>query len=99
MHKALTLQYPSENDCIAGDAVEDAEETDISLSTVSIGGRPLCTVRFADDSDLLGGNEEELQQLTERLEEPAAGYGMAIGSDVANFSSTALSQDHLLTYG
>ena len=30
---------------------------------------------------LLGGSEEELQQLAERLEKTAAGYGMEISSD------------------
>ena len=42
MQKALTPQHPSESDCCAGDAVEDAEETDIPLLLVSIGGRLLC---------------------------------------------------------
>ena len=46
-------------DCsFAGGAVGDAEETDILLSSVSIAGRPLCNLRFADDVDLLGGSEE-----------------------------------------
>ena len=31
--------------------------------------------------DLLGGSGKELQQLTERLEKPAAGYGTEISSD------------------
>ena len=35
---------------------------------------------FADDIDLLEGSEE-LQQLTERLQKTAAGYGMEISSD------------------
>ena len=38
---------------------EDAEEIDTSLSSVSIGRRPLCNLWFADDIDLLGGSEEE----------------------------------------
>ena len=67
-HKALTLQHLSENDCFAQDAVEDAEEIDTTLSSVSIGGRPLCNSQFADDNNLLGDSEEKLQQLTERLE-------------------------------
>ena len=41
-------------------------------------------MRFADDIDLLGGSEEELQQLTERLENIAAGSGMEINSDKSN---------------
>ena len=74
MQKALTPQHPPENDCFARDAVEDAEEIDIPLLSVSIGGRPICNLRFADDIDLLGGSEEELQRLVERLEKTAAGY-------------------------
>ena len=54
--------------------------TDISLSSVSAEGRSLCNLRFADDIDLLVGNEE-LQQLTERLEKIPAGYGMEISSN------------------
>ena len=74
-------QHPSENDYCADDAAEDAEETDTPLSSVTIGGRPLWNLRFANDTDLLGGTEEELQQLTEKLEKTAAGYGMEISSD------------------
>ena len=36
---------------------------------------------FTDDIDLPGGSEEELQQLTEKLEKTATGYGMEIGFD------------------
>ena len=36
MQNASTPQHPSENDCFAGDEVEDAEETDISLSSTNI---------------------------------------------------------------
>ena len=46
----------------------------LSLSSVSIEGPPLCNMRFADVIALLGGSEEELPQLTERLEKTAAGY-------------------------
>ena len=36
--------------------------------TVSIGGRPITNLRFADDIDGLAGEEEELANLVERLE-------------------------------
>ena len=48
---------------------------------VSIGGRPLCNLRFTDDIDHLGGSEEELQELTEIWEKTAAGYDLDIRSD------------------
>ena len=48
---------------------------------MSTEGRSLCNLRFDDDIDLLGSSEEELQQLTQKLEETAAEYGKEISSD------------------
>ena len=45
-------------------------------TTVSIGGRPICNLRFADDVDLMGGSESELQGLTTRLQNKASYYEM-----------------------
>ena len=50
-------------------------------STISIGGRPLFNLRFADDIDLIGRDEEELQDLTTRLEESAGKFGMEISAE------------------
>ena len=36
-------------------------------ASISIGGRSTCNLRFADDSDLIGGNNGERQDLTNRL--------------------------------
>ena len=41
--------------------------------TVSIGGRPLTNLRFADDIDGLAGSEEELRELLGRLEKSIKG--------------------------
>ena len=41
--------------------------------TVSIGGRPLTNLRFADDIDGLAGSEEELRELLGRLEKASKG--------------------------
>ena len=38
-------------------------------------------MRFVEDIDLLGSSEEELPQLTQRLDETAAEYGMEICSE------------------
>ena len=73
MQKALTPVSSSENDCSA--------ETDTPLSSMSIGGRPLSNLRFADDINQLGSSEEELQQLTPKREKTAAEYGMGISSE------------------
>ena len=56
LQKTFKPQHPSEHDCLANDAEKDAEETDIPLSPVFMGGRPLYNLRFADDIDLLGGS-------------------------------------------
>ena len=58
MQKALTHVNSSENDCFADYAVEVAEETGTPLSSVSKGGRPRCSLRFANDIDLIGNNKK-----------------------------------------
>ena len=47
------------------DALEDHE------GTVSIGGRTVTNLRFADDIGGLAGEEEELANLFERLDKPS----------------------------
>ena len=74
------------NDCFSDDAVEDTEEIDIPLSSVSIGRRPFCNLRCADDIDLLGGSEE----LQQRLEKTAADYGMEISSDKSKIIANSI---------
>ena len=54
------------------DALEDQE------GTVSIGGRTITNLRFADDVDGLAGEEEELATLVESLDEASTAYGMEI---------------------
>ena len=53
------------------DALEDHE------GTVSIGGRTITNLRFADDIDGLAG-EEELANLVERLDKASTTYGMKL---------------------
>ena len=48
------------------------------VGSVSIGGRPITNLRFADDIDGLAGIEEELRQLVERLVKTSDDYGMEI---------------------
>ena len=49
-------------------------------TTISIGGRPICNLRFADDIDLMAGNNAEIQDLTNKLSERASAYGMEIST-------------------
>ena len=46
--------------------------------TVSIGGRTITNLHFADDIDGLAGEEEELANLVERLDKASMAYGMEI---------------------
>ena len=56
------------------DASEDHE------GTVSIRGRTITNLRFADDIDGLAG-EEELANLVERLDKASTAYGMEISAE------------------
>ena len=58
------------------DALEDHE------GTVSIGGRTITNLRFADDIDGSAGKEEELANLVECFDEaPTTAYGMRISAE------------------
>ena len=60
---------------IMTDALEDHE------GTVSIGGRAITNLRFADDIDGLAGDEEELAKLVERLDKASTAYAMEISAE------------------
>ena len=66
-----TLTHPFQH--ISGrimtDALEDHE------GPVSIGGRTITNLCFADDIDDLAGEEEELAKLVERLDKASIAYG------------------------
>ena len=57
------------------DALEDHE------GTVSIGGRTITNLCFADDIDGLAGEEAELAKLAEHLNKASTAYGMDISAD------------------
>ena len=49
--------------------------------TVSIGGRAITNLRFADDIDGLAGDEQELANMVERLEKTSTSDGMEINAE------------------
>jgi len=49
--------------------------------TISIGGRTITNLRFADDIDGLAGSEEELARLVSSLDQTALRYGMEISAE------------------
>ncbi|GFR60532.1 endonuclease-reverse transcriptase [Elysia marginata] len=51
------------------------------FGTVSIGGRPVTNLRFADDIDGLAGNESELASLVKQLEKASSNFGMDISAE------------------
>ena len=57
------------------DTLEDHE------GTISIGGRTITNLRFADDIDGLEGEEEELANFVERLDKASTAYGMEISAE------------------
>ena len=71
-----TLTYPLQHilERIMRDALEDHE------GTVSIGGRTITNLSFADDTDGLAREKEELENLVERLDKASTAYGMEISA-------------------
>ena len=60
---------------IMEDALEDHD------GTVSIGGRPVSNLRFADDIDALAGSETELKDMVEKLDTASRNFGMEISAE------------------
>ena len=57
------------------DALEDNE------GSVSVGGRTITNLRFADDIDALAGKEEKLVKLVNHLDKASTTYGMKISAE------------------
>ena len=57
------------------DALEDHE------GTVSIGGRTITNLHFAEDIDGSTGEEEELAKSVEHLDKTSTAYGMEISAE------------------
>ena len=49
-------------------------------TSISIGGRPLSNLRFADDIDLMAGDGGEHQDLSTRVERSSGAYGMEVSN-------------------
>ena len=64
------------------DASEDHE------GTVSIGGRTVTNLRFADDIDGVAGEEEELANLVQRLDKASTAYDMEISAEKTKLMSS-----------
>ena len=59
----------------------DALELEDHEGTVSIGGRTITNLCFADDIDGLAGEEEELANLIEYLDKASTAYSMEISAE------------------
>ena len=60
-------------------------------STVSIGGRTITNLRFADDIDGLAGEEEEPAKLVEDLDKASTAYGMEISAEKTKLMTNNIS--------
>ena len=67
------------------DALEDHD------GTVSIGGRTIIDLRFADDMNGLAGEEEKLAKLVERLHKASTAYGMEISAEKTKLMANSTS--------
>ena len=67
------------------DALEDHK------GTVSIGGRTITNLRFADDIDGSVGEEEELAKLVERLDKASTAYGIEITTEKTKLMTNNIS--------
>ena len=72
----LALNHPLQ--LVPGE--DQAETIHDHHTSISIGGRPICNLRIADHIDLMGGSNNEFQDLTSRLVDKATAYGMEVST-------------------
>ena len=63
-------------------ALEDHE------GTVSIGGRTITNLRFANDTNGLAGEEKEVAKFVARLDKAPTAYGMEISAEKTKVMTT-----------
>jgi len=56
---------------------------------IKVGGRMVSNLRFADDIDLIAATEDELRDLTQRLDNTSTKYGMEISAEKSKILITA----------
>jgi len=64
-----------------------SEALETFKGTVSVGGRSISNLRFADDIDLMAGSRKELGELTSLLDKTCNDYGMEISTDKSKVMS------------
>ena len=63
-------------------------------TSISIGGKRICNLRFAYDIDLMAGTNDELQELTDRLTQSAGAYGIEISAEQSKTMVNSANVDH-----
>ena len=62
--------------------------------TISIAGRTITNLRFADDIDGLAGSEQELAQLVESIDQTSRAYGMEINAEKTKLMTNNINGIH-----
>ena len=55
----------------------------------STGGRSICNLQFADDIDVMGGSNGELQDLTNRLVDRATAFGIEVSTEMSKIMTNS----------
>ena len=58
-------------------------------TSISIGSRPICNLQFADDIDVMGGSNGELQDLTNRLVDRATAFGIEVSTEMSKIMTNS----------
>ena len=59
-------------------------------TSISIGGKPIFNLQFANNIDLMGGSSDELQGLTNRHIDRATAYGMEVSTEKSKIMTNSL---------
>ena len=59
-------------------------------TSISISGRPIYNLRFANDINLMGSSNGELQEFINRLGDRATAYGMEVSTENSKITTKSM---------
>ena len=69
------------------------------IGTISIGGRTIINLRFADDINAIAGDEQELANVVKRLDKTSSDNGMEINAEKTKLMTQIAYKNGYLSMG
>ena len=67
-------------------------------TSITIGGKPICNLQLADNIDLVGNKDSELQDLTSRLADKATASGTEVSIGKSKIMNNSMNKNNSMNF-